>query len=335
VGQTFASWSLHVSEDGPGTSEVARVVASYTGDPRISYTATGTSLAGSGLGNKNRLLRLAAAPYVALLDDDDRWGPGFLERRVAFLDVHPECGMVFSTYVTIDASGRETGRSQPIGPEGVYPSSELVPRLLRHAATGTVAAPTVLVRREAYDAVGGQFDERFPHVYDLEMWFRIAVRFPVGFLHSWDAAYRFHEGQSTIRVRSGGHSLLFLEHADALLAREAPALRLPRHEFRRQRSGWLLSVMLDELEAGKRRAAAARLRAALREYPAALVTDKRALPGVLGLVLGRRVARAIAGPVREFVRRYRFGLHRSSGIRRTSAKRARDGSGTGTSERQP
>ena len=42
---------------------------------------------------------------MALLHDDDLWAPEFLERRVAFLDANPSCGLVFSVADFIDDQG--------------------------------------------------------------------------------------------------------------------------------------------------------------------------------------------------------------------------------------
>ncbi len=40
----------------------------------------------------------AQGEYVAFLEHDDRWSPGFLEKKVDILKNHPEVGVVFSPY---------------------------------------------------------------------------------------------------------------------------------------------------------------------------------------------------------------------------------------------
>src|SRR6185312_10022575 len=91
--QTYPDWTLHVSENGPGGGELQQRLAPYLADERVRYSATGGDLGAAQ--NHTRLLRAGDAPYVAILHDDDRWDPGFLERRVEFLERHPECGFVF------------------------------------------------------------------------------------------------------------------------------------------------------------------------------------------------------------------------------------------------
>lgn len=125
LAQTFGAWRLVVSENSEGSPECARALAPYLDDPRITHHVTGRDL---GLaGNLTGLIRRGTAPYVALLHDDDRWRPEFLERRVAFLDAHPGCGLVFGHYVTIDEAGRKLDVSPPRLEPGEHAPAEMLP----------------------------------------------------------------------------------------------------------------------------------------------------------------------------------------------------------------
>src|SRR5262245_8119043 len=101
--QTFDRWELIVGENGVGDAEVEAALAPYVTEPRMTHVVTGERV-GRGE-NWSNLIRAGSAPYVALLHDDDRWEPEFLDRRVAFLEAHPECGWVFSDYIVIDGDG--------------------------------------------------------------------------------------------------------------------------------------------------------------------------------------------------------------------------------------
>ena len=125
--QTFSDWRLIVSVNDIG--EPGEDLTRFAGDDRIEVRHTGAPL--SPYGNKNAILRAATARYVALLDDDDRWDPRFLERRVELLERHPDCGFVFSTHVDIDGDGADVGRGVPFGPPGVYAPEQLMPELLQ------------------------------------------------------------------------------------------------------------------------------------------------------------------------------------------------------------
>jgi hypothetical protein len=156
---------------------------------------------------------------------------------------------------------------------------------------------TTLVRRSALDAVGPSFDESLPIIADYELWLRLASRYSVGFLHSWDASYRRHSLQESRGARLEGEFLQVLEGLDSMLSGDLEHLRPPDGELERLRADWLLSLALTYGGQGRRRAAAAAVGQAGRLSPATLV-DRR-LPAILAtLVLGRA-----AEPLLEAVRR--------------------------------
>jgi glycosyltransferase involved in cell wall biosynthesis len=316
--QSFEHWQLHVSEDGPGDDAVAQVLERFRDDARVRITAARANLGPAG--NKNRLLEHGAAPYVAILDDDDRWDPGFLARRVEFLERHPECGFVFSGCREINSAGEPIGRYLPFDSEGVKSSAEVLARLLEE---NVVRTPTLVARRGAYEAVGARFDESFPYVYDWEMWLRLAMRFPVGYVADLDVDYRYHEQQDTYGARVGSQFLRLAEHADAMLRKESLAMDGNRSALRAVRSGWSISAMLDELEQGNRRSALGYLVRALRLRPRS-VYDPRALAGICGLVLGRRLGGALIRRLHERARRARWQALESLSQPQTGSARAEE-----------
>jgi hypothetical protein len=225
---------------------------------------------------------------------------------VAFLEAHPECAFVFGSDDTIDGSGRQVAASRILMREGVHQPEEFVPRLLRR---NVVSPPTLVVRRAAYEAVGPAFDTRFPTIYDYEMIVRLAVRFPVGYLAVCDAHWRRHGLQSSLQnyEREAEHRR-FLEHVDALLARERPGLALSPLARRRRLSGWLRYMAFNALEQGDNRSAISQLCRAIRAYPPAGL-DPRVLAGFTALALGqpgRRLLRAARWAIR---RRRESGVH--------------------------
>ena len=298
--QELTSWRLVVSENGLGGGETEAAVAPYLADPRVRYVATGGDMGGAE--NWTRLIQQGDAPYVALLHDDDLWDPSFLARRVAFLEQHPGCAFVFSGNKEIDGAGEVVRETEFILPEGVYEPETLFPILYEHNVIGP---PSIVVRREAYEAVGPYFDsEVFPY-WDYEMWLRLAARFPAGYLTVRDCSYRMHDVRMTFTVRRFGEAYLqAIDRADALLAQQ-PGIVVPARLRRRRRARALLTTALDRLEGGDRRGGAQCLREAVRLHPR-VVFDVRFPTGLVALVGGRRVSGAL--------RRARFRVHHS-GIR--------------------
>jgi glycosyltransferase involved in cell wall biosynthesis len=295
VGQSFDHWQLVVSENGPGDESVAELLRPYLSDPRVRHIKTGEAV--SAARNSTIAASAGTAPYVAVLHDDDRWEPEFLARRVDLLERNPSCGFVFSGYVEIDANGAEIRRSPIVLPEGVHPSDQFVRFLLaphgRPVAPGGIPAPTVLMRRSAYEAVGPAFDERFSSFFDWEMWLRLGIRFPVGYLGVRDAHFRIHPMQMHRAVRQFGEEKLHLwPHVDELIDRELPGARLGEEDRAWRRSGALLTAALDALEEGDRRRCFTRLAEAVRIRPRSLLDPR--VPALLAcLPFGARARRVL------------------------------------------
>src|SRR5687768_8986516 len=125
LAQTETRWRVTISENDVGDAAVAAALAPYLEDPRITHSPTGRDI---GLAaNHTRLLQQATAPYLAILHDDDRWEPHFLERRLAFLQDHPAAGFVFSPALSIDDEGRTIGRFKADFEEGQLEPAVVLP----------------------------------------------------------------------------------------------------------------------------------------------------------------------------------------------------------------
>ena len=227
LGQTLTEWRLTISENGPGSPEVAAVVEPFLSDPRVRFVQTGSNLGAAR--NWSRLIQTGRAPYVAILNDDDVWGPGFLARRVAFLAEHPGCAFVFSAIDHIDETGAVIDRSVVDLREGVQPRGPFLRALYVYQIVSSQAS---VVRRAALEAVGAEF---VPNIlfFDIEMLFRLAVRFDVGFLGDPDAQWRIHASQITKRERTNmaDHRLAFLDAVESYLPPDVPRLMRRRMRY--------------------------------------------------------------------------------------------------------
>jgi glycosyltransferase involved in cell wall biosynthesis len=80
---------------GDDAGDLEDIVAAFN-DPRLRYRRNGCRLGLSG--HARALLTEARGRYICLLDDDDRWLPGFLDQTVMRLDADPSVGIVFTNY---------------------------------------------------------------------------------------------------------------------------------------------------------------------------------------------------------------------------------------------
>jgi glycosyltransferase involved in cell wall biosynthesis len=288
LAQTFTDWRLRVSEDGGRTEAVAATVEPFLSDRRLRYVSPRERLGNAD--HKTALVADGDGKYVAILDDDDLWQSEWLARRVAFLEQHPECVLVWGGHVDIDAAGDEVARSPlPLG-NGVHSSREFVTAMLRE---NLIATPSILFRRDAYVRAGNRFDSEFIQINDYELWLRLGLLGPVGYLALYDSRYRVHPDQTSRRHRRALDHYKTVEHFDKLIAEQFPDLRLNPAIMARTKADGLLSVALDASEQGDIKLAAARIAGAARLDPRALLS-RRGLGAIAATVGGPRVRRRIA-----------------------------------------
>ena len=306
LAQTYTNWQLLVSENGAGGGDVEAVVQQYTSDPRVKYSATGKNLGPAA--NWTRVLRSGTAPYFSIIQDDDKWDPDFLSRRVAFMEDHPSCGFVYAGERKIDQHGRSIAADRThslpahdvadVLPEGLYAPRDYVESLYRYKLGGihtpAICSLGVMSRRSALEAVGPVFDDGFPFLYwDVELYLRMALRFPTGFMAVKDASQRIHHPSITSEYSfDGEYWIRYHEYHGEWFRRELPGLRLPREYDEIVADAYIMAA-LDALERGDRRKSAHRLSSAVRRSPKS-ITNPRVAACTAGLMLGRRGAGLLA-----------------------------------------
>jgi glycosyltransferase involved in cell wall biosynthesis len=160
LGQTLRDIELIVVDDG-STDDTAAMLGRVD-DLRLSVLRQ----ARAGLTvSLNRALRLATAPLVARLDADDVALPERLARQVAFLDAHPEVGVLGTGSFDTDEPGRVLATYRP-------PESDAAIRraLIRR---NPFVHSSIMMRRSVLDAAGG-YDETVAVAQDYELWLRLS-----------------------------------------------------------------------------------------------------------------------------------------------------------------
>jgi glycosyltransferase involved in cell wall biosynthesis len=313
LAQSYSNWRLLVSENGPGGGDVEDAVRPYLADSRIGYVATGANVGPAA--NWTRLLQAGSARYFTLIQDDDVWDPGFLAARVRFLERHPTCAYVFSGERMLDRDGREIAveRTRALAakdvsevlPEGVYAPEELLPAMYRHRLGGihtpSISSGGVMSRRSALESVGPYFDDSVSYLFwDVELYMRMSLSFPTGFLAMRDVAQRIHvsddsphQSVTSESTFDGERWVLYHAHYAEWLRSALPGVTLPR-QFKRIRAQAFIIAALDALECGERSRCAHHLRSAIRTDRLAILNPR--LPAAaIALLLGERGRRMICG----------------------------------------
>ena len=94
LNQTFTDFEFLILDDYP-EEPVEKIVRSYT-DTRIKYARNPKNLCIAN--SRNKLIDMAQGEYLAVMDHDDIALPERFAKQVAFLDSHPDVGVVGTWY---------------------------------------------------------------------------------------------------------------------------------------------------------------------------------------------------------------------------------------------
>lgn len=196
VDQTYQSTEILVMDDA-STDATPAIIQSF-GDRVQCHRQT----ANRGIyGNTNDGIALARGDYIAVYHGDDIYDPRMVEREVAFLEQYPAAGAVFCKDIFIDALGEEFGRLQlPSELRGGRPLdyATVFNALLKYK-NRFLCCPTAMVRASVHREVGVYRDAEFRNSADLDMWLRIARKYPIGILEEYLLRYRRGHGSSAQR----------------------------------------------------------------------------------------------------------------------------------------
>jgi glycosyltransferase involved in cell wall biosynthesis len=120
---------------------------------------------------RNAGIAAATQPFVAFLDADDRWRPGFLARMRSLVASHPEAVLYGAGFVTVAGDGRH--RRHGIAPP-VEPGGRVVDYFAERCRDHVLHMSTTVARRTALDAVGG-FPQGVAYCEDEMLWARLAL----------------------------------------------------------------------------------------------------------------------------------------------------------------
>jgi len=179
LAQTFTDYELIVVDDGSedGTSGLLDGYADRI--KVIRQENRGVSAA------RNTGILAAKGEFVALLDSDDSWLPGKLERQVAFFDACPEALICQTEEIWVRNGKRVNPKKRHLKFSGMI-FEKTLPLCL-------VSPSAVMLRRALIHEVG-LFDESLPACEDYDLWLRITWKYPV------------HLIDTPLIVKHGGHA---------------------------------------------------------------------------------------------------------------------------------
>jgi len=181
LGQSFGDFELLLVDDCPDDSREA-VVCEFD-DPRIVYIRNERNCGISC--SRNRLLDLARGDYLAVLDHDDICRPDRLEKEVAWLDAHPECGVVSSFLRLV--------------PGGTVVSHETEDHAIQLELMGccAIAHSAAMIRASVLKANALRYEPAYSPSEDYRLFFRLVGRTGFHTIPEPLLDYRVHENNTT------------------------------------------------------------------------------------------------------------------------------------------
>jgi glycosyltransferase involved in cell wall biosynthesis len=178
--QTFTDFELIIVDDA-SADDTASVIRGFR-DRRIRYTRHGSNL-GAPVA-RNTGISKAQGDYIGLLDDDDEWYPGKLEKQVLkFSEVSERVGLIYTGHELRENNGRLLRTCRPEARGDVH---------LRLLLGTTLASPTPLIRKTCFQKVGF-FDESLKSCQDWDMWKRISDHYEFDYVPEILAIVYRHE----------------------------------------------------------------------------------------------------------------------------------------------
>lgn len=202
LSQTYTEFEVIVVDDGStdGSGDVVLTID----DDRIKYFKKENGGVSSA---RNYGIEKAQNELIALLDGDDLWEPTFLEEMLSLIELTP------------DAALWGAGYAFQYMDNGDYdiPDLTLLQNFVGYIedywsiAKDNIlfTSSSVIINKNVIDAIG-KYDEQLIRGEDVDLWFRIALHYPVAFLNKPLAIYRLQaENRSDVGVAESNKCLIW------------------------------------------------------------------------------------------------------------------------------
>ena len=174
LNQTVTGYEIIVSDDCSTDGTWERVQTMAAADARIRPVRTPRNLGMPG--NANFAVLRASRPYVALLHHDDLYSEVLLEKWATTLEHCRGAAFVFNPY----GKYKSDRIDEEVMPGECLDGGWLLKRHL-FGRWGCVVRGTAMIRRSAWEHVGGM-REQFGLLADVDLWMRLAMRWPVAYV---------------------------------------------------------------------------------------------------------------------------------------------------------
>jgi glycosyltransferase involved in cell wall biosynthesis len=178
--QSLVPFEIIVVDDG--STDGGGNLVMELGEPRIRLISQENQGVSSA---RNRGINEAQGDLIAFLDADDIWKPKFLETILKLRQKFPQAGAYATAYERVTQHKIHYYPKFPILPLGV---KEGLINYIKTAKYFPLCSSAVVVPKTIFAKIGG-FHECPIRGEDVDMWLRIALRYPVAWSSYYGAIY--------------------------------------------------------------------------------------------------------------------------------------------------
>lgn len=208
LSQTYKDFEFIIVDDA-STDSSRKVIENYH-DKRIKkyYAEKNRNIAYS----LNLALSMASGEYIARIDSDDVWELNKLEIQVQYMENHSECGACFTKVNIIDeysniANDMYDEYFQLFNSAENKSQREWL-RFFFYQGN-CLCHPSVVIRRNVLEHVGGYYHLAYVPAEDYELWTRIVMKYPIHILGEKLVRYRWEETVNKISGKTDGRIYAF------------------------------------------------------------------------------------------------------------------------------
>ncbi len=217
--------SVLIQDLGPGVMQIEVVDDHSNDNPEEIVKGLGGTRVGffrqefnvGHVKNFESCLGRSKGHLIHLLHGDDYVREGFYQKLQNAFEQQPEIGAAFCRQIFMD----EHGHWQSISQLEQAKSGVLNNWLEYLALEQRIMTPSIVVRREVYEKLGG-FDRRLSCSEDWEMWVRIAAHYPIWYETEPLAVYRMHSKSNTGRHYHTGEEIRYTREAITMIKSYLP-----------------------------------------------------------------------------------------------------------------
>lgn len=185
LNQTFKDFEYIILND-KSTDNTLKIIQEYAKkDSRIIVIDNEKNLGIAG--NRNEGIKKAKGKYIVWQDADDISLPMRIEKQCQFMEEHPEVGIMGGFLEIFDESGIVGIRKYDANDENLRKKIFLF---------SPVAQPASIVRKKALDEAG-EYNLEYPPAEDIDMSFRIGMKYSFANLQEVTIRYREHPNSAT------------------------------------------------------------------------------------------------------------------------------------------